>query len=90
MNRFIPPLCLLLALVAIILGFVLLSLPDPEADMELHRVRLQGDEEYRLRLEQDLDRRRWTRRALIGGLFVSGILFFAGAFLTMGAPRKPS
>ena len=38
MHKLLPPLCLFVALVCVITGFALLSLPSPEPGMELHTV----------------------------------------------------
>ena len=83
MKRFLPPLCLLLALISIIGAFILLSQDPPEAKMDLHKARVEGNEDLRQGLEQDLERQKSVRKILIVGLFVSGAIFICSAFVTM-------
>ncbi len=83
MKSFLPPLCLLLALISIIGAFILLSQDPPEAKMELHKARVEGNEDLRQGLEQDLERQKSVRKILIVGLFASGALFICSAFVTM-------
>ncbi len=83
MNRLLPPLCLLLALASLISAFTLLATDAPEPSMKLHQARVEGDEDYRKVLEEDLEKRRVFRTILITGLFVSTGLFTVAAFLTM-------
>lgn len=83
MQRLIPPLCLLLALAMAVAAFALWAVEAPEAGIELHRARVSGDEPYRQVLEAQLKRRRWARKALLGGLFVGSGLMIVAAFLTM-------
>ena len=56
MYRYLPPLCLFLALVLLISGFALLAAGAPEAGMELHRARVGGEEQYSELLEERLQR----------------------------------
>ena len=87
MQKFAPPVCLFLALAALISGFAMMAVPEPEPGMALHEARVSGDEEYERLLEDDLERRRWWRRAAIGGLFAAAVLFTVTAFLAMEGSR---
>ena len=87
MRQLIPPVCLFLALVALVSGFIVLAVPPPEPGMELHRARVEGAEEYRELLEERLEKRRIARYLVIGGLFGSAALLIAAAFATMGRSR---
>ena len=44
MIRFLPPTCLLLALLLLIAGFAILAIEKPQPSIELHRVTAAGDE----------------------------------------------
>ena len=87
MARFLPPLCLLLALAMLIAGFALLAVERPEAPIQLHAARVSGDDAYRDVLEAQLARRQFARRILVGSLFAGSVLMTALAFLAM-APSK--
>ena len=88
MSKYLPFLCLFLALATLIGGFALLAVGSPEADTVLHRARASGDEQLSERLEEWLRERQWRRRALISGLFGATVLFVGAAFWTMSAPRR--
>ena len=81
MRTILPVVCLILALVSLIMGFVLLSLPPPEPDMALHQARLSGNEEERERQEARLEQRRFKRKLLSGACFVAVGLFSTAAFV---------
>jgi hypothetical protein len=83
MRKLLSPLCLLLALASLICGFAMVAQSEPEPSLELHRARVAGQEQYREVLEEDLARRRLSRKLAIGGLFASAVLFTAAAFFTM-------
>ncbi len=83
MHKFVPPLCLLLSLAMLIAGFALLAKERPQAGVELHRARVEGDEEYRDVLEQQLERRLLRRKLLISGLFGMATIMVIAAFVTM-------
>ena len=89
-QKYLPPLCLFCALVLVISGFSLESSGGPEADMELHRARLTGQEAYQERLEKELEQRRWSRTALIYALYGCALLFTVAAFWTMNPRRTTS
>lgn len=88
--RKLSPLCLVLALLTLIAGFTVVAVPEPEVDMELHRARARGDEAYEQVLEERLERRRWKRRLLMGGLFVTSGLLAVAAYTTLGSDRSRS
>ena len=83
MRNIIPPFCLLLALLLFIAGFAVLTFGEPEATTELHRARIDTDEEYREVLEEQLRKRQLSRNILIGALFVTGGVSILAAFWTM-------
>lgn len=88
MSKVITPLCLLLSLLMFIAGFALLAVERPEAGTELHRARVDGDEQSREVLEDRLRNRQQLRNLLIGTLFVTGVLSTFVAFLAM-RPTRP-
>ena len=88
MHKIMPPICLFLSLVCVICAFVLLATGKPEVNMELHRARIDGEEQYRQLLEDRLEQRQLSHKLLIGGCFVSAALFTVGAFVAMSPPRK--
>jgi hypothetical protein len=88
MRKIMPPICLFLSLVSVICGFVLLAMGEPEVDMELHRARIDGEEQYQQLLEERLEHRKLSHKLLIGGCFVSAALFTVGAFALMSPSRK--
>lgn len=83
MNRLLPPLCLLLALAMLVVGFGLLAVEPPEASVELHHARVTGDEQYQEVLEAQLRRRQRIRTALLVCLFGGSALFAVLGFVTM-------
>jgi uncharacterized membrane protein HdeD (DUF308 family) len=88
-TKVVPPLCLILGLIAFVAGFALLAVERPQPSIELHQARVQGDEEYRELLEDELQQRRLWRNVLIGALFTCGVLFAAAGFLAMQPARPP-
>ena len=83
MHRLLPPLCLLLALGLLITGFAIHAIEPPQASVELHRARVNGNDQYRDVLEAQLQRRQWGRKTLVGCLFAGSGLMVIVAFLTM-------
>ena len=83
MQKIMQPICLFLSLASVICGFVILATGEPEVNMELHRARIDGEEQYRQLLEERLGRRQLSHKLLIGGCFVSAALFTVGAFAAM-------
>jgi hypothetical protein len=83
MHRFLPPLCLLLALVLLITGFAMLAVEPPQASVELHAARVSGDDQYRDLLESQLTKRRFARKVLLACVFAGSGLMVVLAFLTM-------
>jgi hypothetical protein len=79
----------LLGLASFIAGFALLAVDRPEPGMELHQARVEGDEQYRDLLEDELSRRQLWRRISIGALLTCGALFTAAGFLAMQPARPP-
>lgn len=78
----------MLALAAFIGGFAMLAVPPPEPGMELHRARVEGDEDYQKLLEERLERDRARRTWTIVALFASGVLLTAAGFMTLNASAR--
>lgn len=89
MQQLISPLCLLLALALLIAGFAIWAVEPPRPGMELHRARVSGDEAYSDVLEENLAGQRWSRKALLVGLFGGSGAMVLMAFLMMSVPRNP-
>jgi hypothetical protein len=81
--RWLPPVCMLLALVSLLAGFALLGFGQPEASVEQIGARASGDEIYADVMEQQLDHRQLSRRVLIGCLFTAAVLLTWAAFSAM-------
>ena len=88
MQQLISPLCLLLALALLIAGFAIWAVEPPQPSMELHRARVTGDEAYSDVLEDQLEGQRWSRKALLVGLFAGSGTMVLIAFLMMSVPRN--
>ena len=88
MQRFLPPLCLVLCLALLVTAFALLATEGPEPNVALHRCVRDGRRGFREVLERDLTRRIWLRRALIGALFAGAAALGVGAFLTVGGSDR--
>lgn len=83
MHEIIPPLCFLLALALLVVGFSLLVIGFPEASVELHRARASGDDTFTETLEADLRKRRFTRGTLITVSLVGGVVMTIVGFRAM-------
>ncbi|MBL7039653.1 MAG: hypothetical protein ISR77_13540 [Pirellulaceae bacterium] len=86
MNAIIPPFCLVLSLLLLIGAFAVLAVESPQPGIELHRARVEDDEQYRDLLEQQLDRRRLQRKVLIGSLFGMAVIMAVAGFVAMRPP----
>jgi hypothetical protein len=86
MNAIVPPLCLVLSLLLFVAGFAVLAIESPQPGIELHRARVEADEQYRDLLEHQLRRRRLQRKVLIGSLFGMAAILAAVAFVAMRPP----
>ncbi len=86
MNQVVPPLCLVLSLLLFVAAFAVLAIESPQPGIELHRARVEDDEQYRDLLEQQLHRRRLQRKVLIGSLFGLAAIVAAVAFTAMRPP----
>lgn len=89
MKNIVPPLCLVLCLLLLIAAFAVLAIESPQPGIELHRARVEDDEQYRDVLQRELDRRRLRRKLLIGSLFGLAVIAAAGAFSAM-RPAGPN
>ena len=67
-RRWLPPVCLVFALALAISGFAVQSIGEPEPDMRLHRARVEGQEDYEERLEEELERRQTAKAARLAWL----------------------
>ena len=83
MKSLVSPLCLLLALLMLFLGFALWAVEAPEAGTELHRARAAGDEDYEAALETQLRQRQFARTGLLVCLFGGSAALVVAAFVTM-------
>ncbi len=83
MHEIIPPLCFLLALALLVVGFSLLVIGFPEASIALHRARANGDDTFTETLEADLRKRRFTRGTLITLSFVGSVVVTVVGFRAM-------
>ena len=83
MRHVLPPFCLILALAMLVAGFAIWAVEPPQANVELHRARVSGDEDYRDLLEAQLARRQLARKVLVGCLFGSSALMVVVAFMSM-------
>ena len=89
MHRFLPPLCLVLALAMAVAGFGVLAAGAPEPSVELHRAAAEGDDPYREALETQLRRQQLKRKVLMGCLFSGSGLLIVAALLTMRPAHTP-
>jgi hypothetical protein len=83
MHEIIPPLCFLLALALLVMGFSLLVVGFPEASVALHRARASGDDAFTETLEEDLHKRRFTRGTLITLSLVGSVVVTIAGFRAM-------
>ncbi|MBN1851616.1 MAG: hypothetical protein JW829_02800 [Pirellulales bacterium] len=83
MSRIVPPLCMLLALAMVIVGFGLWVVGPPEPNIDLHRARVTGDASYEEVLESQLCRRQQHRKWLLICLFAGSGLFTVLALISM-------
>ncbi len=90
MHRLVSPLCLLLALAMVIVGFALLAVDPPQPSTQLHKARAAGDDAYGDAIEAAVRRRRWTRKALLVCLFVGAGIFTVTAFACLRVDRRLS
>ena len=88
MNNVAPPICLVLSLLLFIAGFAALAIEKPQPGVELHRARVEADDQLRDALEQQLESRRLRRKLLIGSLFGMAVIMAAAAFAVM-RPSRP-
>jgi len=88
MNAIIPPLCLVLSLLLFIGAFAVLAVEGPQPGIDLHRARVEDDEQYRDLLEQQLGRRRLQRKVLIGSLFGMAVIMAVTGFVAMRPPAS--
>jgi len=73
----------------LIAGFALWSVEAPQPNMALHRARVTGDEAYSEVLEEQLASQRWSRKALLIGLFGGSGAMVVIAFFMLSVPRNP-
>jgi hypothetical protein len=87
-SHLLPPLCLLLALAMLLVGFTLIAVGGPEDSVQLHQARAQGDELTTETLETDLRRKQLLRYTLIGLLLLGSGLMTMTAFRSMGSSSQ--
>ena len=83
LSQIAPPACLVLALFLFIAAFALMAVEQPQPGIELHRARIENNEQRTERLEQQLQQRRLKRKVLIGSLFGLAAVSATVAFLVM-------
>jgi hypothetical protein len=83
MKELIPPLCLVLSLLLFIAAFTVLAIDKPQPSVELHRARVEADEQYRNALEKQLEQRRRQRWLLIVSLFSLAVIMAIVAYVVM-------
>ena len=83
MHEVIPPLCFLIALALLVVGFALLVIGVPEASIDLHRARASGEDALTETLESDLRKRRFARGTLITLSFVGSVVVTIVGFRAM-------
>lgn len=83
MHRLLPPFCFLLAIALLVTGFAVLSYGGPEVGVELHRARANMDHDTQDVLEEDLARRQWIHRGIVGGLFALSVVLVITGFTVM-------
>ena len=83
MIKALPPFFFVLALLAFIAAFAFLAMGPPEPGMAWHQARLQDNEDYRKRVEEEFEQEQLRRKVLIGILFGAGGLFTISGFVTM-------
>ena len=88
MNRAIPPLCLVLAVLLLVAGFAILALDRPEPGIKLHEATAADDEDRRDALEAELERQRWKRKVLIGTVFGMAVVMAGTAFVAIRPARQ--
>lgn len=82
-NNVLAPALLILALLMLFVAAAIISKGPPQPGIELHRARLEGNDDYTDLLERRYERRCFMHRALIAGLITGGVLLAAAAFLVM-------
>jgi len=82
-NNVIAPALLVLAVLLLFIAAAMISKGPPQPGMELHRARIEGDEDYTKLLERRYERRCLMHRALIAGLITGALLLGLSAFLIM-------
>ena len=88
MKQLAPPLCLLLALAALIASFTLLAGGAPEAGVDMQVSQFRGDDGRRETLERRLRRRQRSHRLLVAGLLTGAVVLTVAAFRLM-QPSRP-
>jgi hypothetical protein len=83
LRALLPPCALVLALILAVSAFALLWVGEPEVGIELHRARLNPDQNYAAPLEERFESKKWAYRVGVGVLFTSATLSVAGGFWAM-------
>ena len=87
MHKYLPLLCLLIALAMAIAGFTLASLPKPQPSVALHEATVGQDDQHRELLENRLRKDRRVRTYLIAGLLTFSVVFTVAGFRSMRPSR---
>ena len=88
LRSLFPPLCLVLALTMVVVGFSMLAFGPPEANIAVHEARVSGDELAKTVLEADLKQQQTSRITMIVLLFVGSGVMTVVAFGSMRGPSQ--
>lgn len=88
MHKILPPVCLAMAMIALICGIALFSSGGPEPGHQLRKAQINGPEDLRIKLEKDLESRQFRHTAFTIASFISAGLFATGAFVSMNPGRN--
>jgi hypothetical protein len=83
MSKLVPPICLVLALAMLIMGFAMLAVEAPQPPAELAGARAAGDDDYGDAIEAQVARQRWIRILTLTGLFTGTVVMTVAAFALM-------
>ena len=83
LSNVLPPLCLFMALLMLIVAFAIIAGDAPVESVDIHSARASGDELTEEALKSHLGSQIWFRRLLLAALFCGSILMVLVSFATM-------